>query len=76
MSRLGCFTKQFDDGSQPLMADDNNRSGGKMLPRGEPAKQDEVPVLQRRDHAEPRYTDDPEAQQRANALNQVDQSTG
>ena len=76
VSRFGFFSKQFDDGPQTLMADDDNRSRRWMVRGREPAQQDEVPVLQGWTHAGPRHANDPEAQQRADALTRMDQSTG
>ena len=76
MSRPDFFAEELDDGSQALVANDDNSSRAGSVHRREPAKKDEVPILQRRHHAEPRYTNNPEAQQCANALNQADQSTG
>ena len=72
----GFFPQQFDDGAQPLMADDDNRSRGRAVIGCQPTKQNEVPVRQCWNHAEPRDANDPEARQGANALNQADQSTG
>lgn len=76
MSRPDFFAEKLNDGPQALMANNDNPSSGGIVNRREPAKKDEVPILQHRHHAEPRYTNNPEAQQCANALNQADQSTG
>ena len=72
----GFFSQQLDDGSQPLMADDDNHSRRKTVIGRQPTKQDEIPVLQGWNHAEPGHANDPEAQQVANTLKQADQSTG
>ena len=74
--RLDFLAQQLDDGSQAGMADNDHRARARVVRGWESTKQNEVPVLQRRRHAEPRDTNDPEAREGANTLNQADQSTG
>ena len=45
MSRPDFFTEELDDGSQALVANDDNPSSGGIVNRREPAKKDEVPIL-------------------------------